>query len=81
MLDEDDPQDSKKVKELTHNTEMMIALWDIDKMFRNAIKYEGFMRPGEYLTEEESAVVEKLWAEYKETLEEYNLTKMILEME
>jgi hypothetical protein len=80
LLDDDDPQDSRKLKELAYNTDMMIALWDIDKMFRNALKYEGYMKPKEYLNDEETEVVEKLRQDYFDILEEYNLTKLILEM-
>ena len=57
-----------------------IALWDTDKMFRNAIKYEGFMRDNEYLTDEEEAVVEKLYKKFYEILDEHDIKNHILEM-
>ncbi len=44
----DEPQDRKELKRVTSATEMSIALWDIDVMFRNKLKYDETLSEGEY---------------------------------
>ena len=79
ILDEEEPRDSQKLKELSKNTDMMVALWDINQMFRNTLKYENMIHDG-YLTDEEYSAIEKTRDKYLEILEEYDITKLILEM-
>jgi len=78
-LNTEEPQQADEVLQIVKSLNTRIALWDIDKMFRNALKYEGFMRKG-YLTEEEMLVVEKLQEKFYEILEEQDITKHVLEM-
>jgi len=78
-FDGNEPQEEDQAMVMMKATDARIALWDIEQLFRNAIKYEGFMGP-EYLTEEEEAVVNKLKGRFYEILEEHDLTKHILEM-
>jgi hypothetical protein len=59
---------------------MRLALWDLNQKFRNALKYEGFIKPNEYLSEEADEAVDKMWNEYLEILRDYDLEKFILEM-
>jgi len=79
-FDMEEPQDKNNLNEVLKATDMRIALWDVDKLFRGAIKYEGFMRDNEYLTDEEEAVVEKLWDKFFEILDERDLKQFVLEM-
>ncbi len=80
-LDTDEPQQQDEAQTLLNAMDLRIALWDMDQLFRRAIKYEGFMGdPKEYLTEEQDAVVEKLREEFNEILAERGLTKLVLEM-
>ncbi len=78
-LDTEEPQQADEVQQMVKSLNLRIALWDIDQMFRNAIKYEGFMRD-DYMTEEEMLVVEKLQKRYHEILEDQDITKLVLEM-
>ncbi len=79
-IDTDEPGADDNIQTLVKAMQSRIALWDIDKMFRNAIKYEGFMRENDYLSEEEEAVVEKLYKKFYEILDEYDIKKHVLEM-
>ncbi len=79
-FDLNEPQDERRLQEITFVNDMQIALWDTIQMFRNAIKYEGFLKKGEYLTEEESEVAEKFQSKFFEILEEHNIRKLIEEL-
>ncbi len=80
-LDTDEPQQQDEAQALLSATDLRIALWDMEQLFRRAVKYEGFM-PGskEYLTEDQEEVVDKLRDEFHEILAERGLTKLVLEM-
>ncbi len=78
-IDGDEPRELDEAKVLLNATNMRIALWDIDKLFRNALKYEGFAHE-DYLTPAEEFVVEKLQTKFNEFLEEYDIEKLVKEM-
>jgi len=75
----DDPQQAKELKLLIAAEEMQIALWDIMQMFRNAMKYEGYIKKGKYLTDAEYNLAETFQKNFFEILDDYNLQKMIEE--
>ncbi len=56
-FDTDEPQQYREMLEATRASKLSIALWDIDQMLRNLIKYENVMHDG-YLTDEEDRVAE-----------------------
>jgi hypothetical protein len=80
-FDNTDRDDMQRLQETLRGTDMRLALWDINQRFRNALKYEGFLKEGEYLSEEASEAIEKMWNVYIEILQEHDLEKFVLEME
>ncbi|MCK5535405.1 MAG: hypothetical protein KAI79_01185 [Bacteroidales bacterium] len=76
-FDTSEPEQNRELKLAIKAEDMSIALWDIDQMFRNILKYENIAHEG-YLTEEEYDVVEKLRKDFNDLLEERDI-KMVLE--
>jgi hypothetical protein len=58
--------------------DLAIALSDVSNLFRNTLKYEGFMRK-DYLTEEEYAVVEKLQEKFNEIMKDDELNNLVFD--
>ncbi len=78
-IDTEEPQQADEVVMLTKALDMRIALWDVEQLLRNALKYEGFLRP-DYLTDIEEKAIEQVQIKFREILDEHDLTKHVLEM-
>ena len=68
------------VETIIKATELRIALWDINQMFVNAKKYEGLVKDGEYLTEKEYEIVDKLHKKFSDILGSNRVKQLVLEM-
>lgn len=71
-FDTDEPQQNRELKECTRASDMTIALWDVDQLFRNVLKYENVYHK-DYLTDEEDDVVTWLRKEFHKILEERDI--------
>ncbi len=78
-INTNESQEQDELITLTKALDMRIALWDIDKLLRNTIKYENQLHD-DYLTEEEENAIEYIQKKFNELLEERDLTQHVLEM-
>jgi hypothetical protein len=72
MYDTSEPSESKELEKAVKAPHMAIALWDIERMLRELVKYEDILHKG-YLTEEEDKVVEFISGKFHEILEDNNI--------
>lgn len=71
-FDLNEPEDYKKHKCYCAAEEMSIALWDIEQLFRQELKYN------EDLNQDQYEIVSKLQSKFREILEERDI-KFVLE--
>ena len=71
-FDTDEPQQSRELRECTNASAMAIALWDMDQLFRSAMKYENVIHDG-YLDEGEYEVMEFMRRNFHKILEEADI--------
>ncbi len=76
-FDLDDPHEAKEAARYMKSPYLAIALWDIQQMLRNALKYEGFMGKDKYLTGCQYAVAEKIYDKVNDIIREYELDSVI----
>ena len=76
-FDTGEPDQLREFREASKASSMAIALWDLDQMLRNVIKYENMYHPG-YLTEEEDKLAEWVRDKLHEIIDEYDV-KFVLE--
>ena len=70
-FDLSEPHEQQELNLKLRATDMAIALWDVEQMFRHELKYN------EDITDDQYTIVEKLQEKYFDMIDDRNLKGMI----
>lgn len=70
-FDMSNPEDEKELILKTKSIEMAIAIWDVEQLFRNELKYNEELTNGEY------KIVESLQERYFEIINGHGVVNLI----